>query len=274
MLMDVASELPGSAQLSVLHDACERNAAADFFYEDASGERELAHVRLLMVDEDAVYIDRPQQGLKVIPLWPRLPVTVCFQLKRDRYEFRTIVRDTRLLIEVKQGQRVPACALLMPRAVHKEQRRLDYRVSLASFEPIISLVRSVNWQPEETEDEQGTEDRQETDDGCEKCPPTFKAQLMNISAGGISAFTKDRMADSLGTGEELMVVFKLPMVREIFRFHVRVAHKKQNDHNRSWLLGLRFLRGKNIVETRAAITEISRFVAFAQRLELQRGRHA
>ncbi len=243
-------------QVEVLREACARNTPVELHLKQEDSGVITARVRLLMLDDGLIYIDRPQIVGGQIQLQPRQPVMVHLAVGGTRYAFRTRVKRAFCLVRLNAQQRVPGAALEMPTEMQQQQRRGDFRLSLAGQERVIVTMHPGR-----------------TDDGGSAPVDARRSSgwLANISASGVG-IVADRTAGKVWkAGAHFFLSFRLPSIEAEFCVAAEFRHF------RPIRSGLTVLGGFQFVPWAASQPDqyqksITRFIASEQRRQLRRGR--
>ncbi|MFQ5490906.1 MAG: flagellar brake domain-containing protein, partial [Phycisphaerae bacterium] len=156
--------------LKTLEQACSRNVAADLHVLHPEQGVLTARTRLLSLIEGHVYMDRPQSIGRPLDLRSDQPVDIHFLLTGTRYAFRTRITRPACYVRLNASQQVLGAAAALPDEVKIQQRRADFRISLAARGDISILIHG------------GTD----ADGGsCRIDQPRVVGRLLNISAGGL-----------------------------------------------------------------------------------------
>ena len=225
------------SRVSAVQRACDKRGVADIELEWPDGEKQFGRMRLLEWDEHAIYTDRPTYHGMPLELACDLPVTVHFLLDGERYSFRTrIIEECRVCLDDKQA--VPGFSLYVPGEVHRDERRHDFRTSLAKCVEVVCEMRL-------------------SDSGRQQ---PFNARVMNISAGGLAVIAVDLNDYEPRRGDEFIVDFNLPGINRKFTFNTEMRHLR-NLKGQGFIMGLKFLPDSNAAEMRHAVRQISQFIA-------------
>lgn len=254
--MGVATAVKLEGRHSILTEACLRNAAAELHFDGEEGTRVTARVRLLRLEPELVLIDRPQSMGEPVVFKLGQPVQVHFPLGGTRYAFRTQVVRCHCPVKLNATQRVAGIALAMPSEVLEQQRRSDFRLSLAGCEAIQAELHLGS------------------PDGGGSAPIDalrFSARMINISAGGLSLLVDLRAARQWTLNSTFFISFSLPEIEGEFRMLVELRHERRIHERKSVVAGFRFLPW-DLVPLKASVRQIMKFTAAQQRRRLKRGR--
>ncbi len=253
--MAVAAPIHRGPKFKLLREACARNAAAELHYRTGDDQLVTARVRLLDVDAETIYTDRPQSIGKSVRFRERQVVVVHFLLSGTRYAFRARVVKPHCFVQLNANQRVPGMAIGQPGAIRPHQRRADFRMSLASHKVVAVIHRG------------------SAEDGgsCPVQARPLKALLTNISAGGVCTVVDRAEARDWRLGDTFFVNFELPAVDDDFHMMAELRHTRPIHDGLSVVAGLKF-RPWSLVRMRAVVRRITRFIASEQRRQLRRSR--
>lgn len=240
--MGTSTSSPESQRLlDVLRLACRRHNPAEIEFEIDEDHRQFGRMRLLRCDDDSLYIDRPAHKGMALEIPSGTAIVVHFIYESERYAFHSRIQEDCMVRLRGTTSAVPGISLEMPDQIHRQERRTDYRVSLARFTDVSAQVRV---------------------DGCTHHTPCFVARLMNISAGGVAAILIDANGHghSLHRGCRLAIEFDLPRVDRHFSFGASLCHLRRLE-GAGFIVGLRYLPEANAAEMRHAVRQLSQFVA-------------
>lgn len=254
--MGVATGVKPEKRYSLLAEACHRNTAAELHFDCGEGGLVTARVRLLGLDRQQVLTDRPQSMGKLVVFKRRQPLLVYFPLGGVRYAFRSHVVRSQCLVQLNARQRVMGMAVAFPSEVREQQRRADFRLSLAGHGAMIAEVH------------QGLPgDGGSAPIGAKR----FSARMVNISAGGVGLLIDARETRDWRLGDTFFVSFHLPDVEAEFQMMTEFRHYRRIHDGLSAVAGFRFIPWP-LVSTKAQVRHILRFIAAQQRCRLRRGR--
>lgn len=223
--------------LTIARQACEGRTMARIEIDEPDGHLQHGRTRLLACDEQALYIERPKEQGMPLELTDDATAKVHFLFDGERYSFRTRVLEE-CSVQLGDGSSMPGFALQIPNIIHRDERRSDYRASLAKCEEVISTIRPLN--------------------------PTgqsgFSARVMNISAGGLAAIAIDLQDHVLELGKPYTVEFSLPGISQPFHFQTQLRHLRELK-GAGYVLGLKFLPDVDATQMRRAVRQVSQFVS-------------
>ncbi len=223
--------------LTIAQQACNGRTVARIEIDEPGGHLQRGRTRLLACDERAIYIERPKDQGMPLELTDDAPARVHFLLDAERYSFRTRVLEE-CSVQLGDGSHMPGFALQIPDIIHRDERRNDYRASLAKCEEVVSTI-----QPMDAPDESG-----------------FSARVMNISAGGLAAIVIDLQDHIPRRGRSYTVEFSLPGINRAFHFHTQLCHLRELK-GAGYIMGLKFLPEGDAAQMRRAIRQVSQFVS-------------
>ncbi len=244
------------AALEILREACARNAASDLQYEDRTGGLVSARARLISMDDDQVYLDQATSLGRPVRLQTNQKVTVYFLLNGRRYAFHTHAILPQCYLRLNAEQRVPGMALAAPNVITEQQRRGDFRISLAGYEKLDVLVHG------------GTLDG----GGAARIDaPRYVGRILNVSAGGLGALFERCSKPRMRAGDLLFLSFSLPEMENSFAVASELRFIRAIHDGQSTVTGFKFMPW-SLVPMPSYCREIARFIAAAQRRQLKRGR--
>lgn len=246
---------------SLVHEylnlACSLNSPADV----RIFKGKIAHTyksRLYDISEHAgkrcVVIDIPTEEGHFVALPRRSEVEIYFAAKSERFLFeaRVLGKSTFALAASK----VPVLLISYPKVLENSQRRAYYRVCPPSSKPV--PVRMTTFKHKK--DGKWTyEERLEA----------VRAQLMNISAGGIAARVPREQSKDIDIATRLKLAFKLETETDEIKLMGMVRHNREDLVDRTMkILGIQFVDLEQSPEDRYYIDRIFAYVAEIQREEL------
>ncbi len=238
--------------LELLEAACERNLAAEIHYEEHDEFRR-ARTRLLSVQDEEVHVDQPQSIGSQVALRPRQMLTVYFVLENTAYAFRTTIIRPIIVTDLNHQKRVKGAALKLPSKVSQEQRRHDFRLSLANNKIDVSFHRT---DPDQS-------------DSCPIDSERFEGRITNMSGGGLAIMLPVRPGIHFRVSERLYILFALPGVDERLVMPVEVRNQRRIHDDENLILGLQF-RDDPAINTRPLLQRIRRFISDQERAQLRR----
>ncbi len=250
--MTTAASIGPKAARALLQTACARNRPAELHCE-CDNQSLVARLRLLRLDRDQICTDAPQFAFGTEVLARHQHVVIYLIVEGSRYTFRTRVANPRLLVELNAENRILGMGLQIPGRIETQQRRADYRVSVAGQDVPIRFRRV-----------EGADGAPATD----KEDGPFEGRVTNISAGGAGTIVDYAQHKSFALGQRYIVEFKLPGADEAFELDAEIRNFRDVPVNESHVVGLRFLPAVD-PSTRSHFAQINRFVVAQQRRELQ-----
>jgi len=253
--MAASAPVRQNEQIRLLGEVCARNTPAELHLQSGEADLVTAKVRLLRVDAKQVYVDQPQSPGKQIQVQAGQPVIVYFLVGSTRYTFRTRVVRTHCSIELNARQRVAGMTLAIPEKIREQQRRADFRLSLAGqSRTVASMHRMEAQQP----------------DRCPVDARRFSARLVNVSAGGIGVLIDSSELRDAQAGDVFCVSFSLSEEEE-FCMLAELRHCRRSHDKLLTAAGLIFLPW-SLVPLRPCVRRIARVLVAKQRKQLRRGR--
>lgn len=234
-----------------LEQACARNQSADLHYHEGP-ELRTARTRLLAIAGDELYIDQPRCIGQDVLLAKDKSLTVYLLIDSELYAFSSRVVRPRVEVDLNRQRRIVGVALRMPAQLRKQQRREQFRLSLAKADVAANLHKT-------------------SADAADVVPldaPRFRGRVVNISLGGVGVLYDVSRTPPLAPGEILFIEFALPEAESPFVFPVEVRHLRsvRDDENR--ICGLRFL-DTTAPAVRGQVQRLNKFIAAEQRRQLR-----
>ena len=150
-------------------------------------------------------------------------------------------------LESQEGVPGQVLRLSVPPRIDREQRRTDFRISLADIEPIQAQV----WD-------------------TLKPQPRVNTILTNLSASGLGAIADWDPARQFHKNTPIRIEFKLPGEPELFTFIVRLVYSQSLSVDRTqFLTGWAFCPDDNPAVYQQNIRRLERFVAVREQTRLR-----
>lgn len=201
-----------------------------------------------------VIIDIPTEEGRFVAVPRGDEVEVHFAARSDRFLFDAKVLDRSTF--ALASSEVPVLLVSYPEVLENSQRRAYYRVSPPSSKPI--PVRLTTFKHKE-EGRWTYEERLEA----------LRAQLMNISAGGVAARVPRDQSKDIDIGTRLKLVFRLESDEDEIRLMGLVRHSREDLVDKAMkILGIQFVDVEQSSDGRRYIDRIFAYVAEIQREEL------
>ena len=254
--MAVSTPVPQTDKYQVLRQACARNTSAELHFEDPEAGLITTRVRLLDMDAERIYTDRPQSIGRRVGLKPRQAVVACILLKGTRYAFSSRIARPHCYVRLNRRQQVPGTAVTLPAQVGRQQRRGEFRISLVGYKDLKVAVHG------------GSADN----GGAAPVDSVRSAgRLLNISAGGVGALFKTGPKPRWRLGQLFFLAFGLPGVETTFVILAELRHLRRIHEGLATIAGFKF-RPWPMVPMESYRHQITRFIAVEQRRQLRRGR--
>jgi c-di-GMP-binding flagellar brake protein YcgR len=182
-------------------------------------------------------------------------VTTYFLLGGTRYAFRSRISKARCSVRLNAQQQVPGMGLFLPAELRVQQRRADFRLSLASHEVIA----------------QGHPGSSENGGCCSIAAQRFNARLTNISAGGVGVLVNRSVTREWKPGQVFFLSFSLPEIKPTLCMMTDLRHMRVIHDGLYAVAGFKFLQWPP-VPMKQYLREITQFIAAEQRRRLSKGR--
>ena len=244
--MSVASGADSVDTRRLLEVACARNLSAEMHWEGWK-DRAVGRLRLLAIDDRYVYTDRPRLDGPRLELSADQMVQVHFLCDGNRYVFRTRIADPWTSVRLNAKLRVAGVALRIPDRIITQQRRSDFRVSLAAGSIAVRL--------HEVDPNDMTL--------CPILAARFTGRIANISAGGLGVLVKQVQRGVMEPGERYCAQFALPGEPDPMVLFVEVRNVRTNRDRKVHLVGMHFLPCA-AVGTARRIAAVQRFIVAEQ----------
>ena len=236
-------------------DLCARNAAAEIHYETPRDKCATARVRMLAVENDMVLTDKPQNLDRDVELHAGRTVTVHVRCGDDRCAFDSRVIKSTTLVRLNNRQRVVGMTLALPSEVKSQQRRRDFRVSVAG-----NAIRCRLFHEDERHER-----------ACSVYVTSVGATLANLASRGFAAAIEGPQSREFATGDRLFCSFDLPGDDVPIVIYGEVRHARLINRGDGCVLGVMTLDMPGWTQNRYG-WRINRFIANEQRRKLKRRR--
>ena len=247
---------PSKAVVELIGKACARNVPAELHFEDTAGNLTIGRVRLLEMTDDLVLTDRPTMldDNGIIPDGSTL--TVHFALNGSRYQFKSLLEESGLIVRLNAHQRVSGISLRQPFVLTDSQRRLDLRISVLGNDSIsIWLV----------------DPHPSVSNACSIDARVIAGRIVDISSGGVSVLVPHHALRKCEPGHRFYLNFVLPDVEHEFCMLGIVRFSRLVESSESIRLGIQLRRWFGSVHQRDR-QRISHFVVAHERRRLKRRR--
>ncbi len=233
--------------------AAARNGSVELHFYDRGGAFCRIRVRMLdMAKDGRLVLDRPERSGQTVHIPHRQKLTGFVLMHGRRFRFTSRLHDGRILVSINDRQRVPGIVLDPPDQIEEQQRRRDYRVTLASDQ--VLTVELVAMDPA-------------VPNACPVGARRYEARLIDISAGGMSLAGERRAFRTLVEECCCFATFHLPGSSRPLDLLLEVRHAVDVWESRQRRIGCAIVPWRSShanADTRA----ILRFVTQEQRRQL------
>jgi len=247
-----ADTAPGPSEL--LADACVRNTSAELHYH-VDDELHTARTRLLGLNGDELQLDKPQSIGQPVRLSRDTRVTVYIVAGGELWAVDGVVAKTAAELELNRARRITGMTLRLTSVPRREQRREQFRVSLAKYELPVALHRLA----------------EDLLDAAPRDAQRFNGRAVNISVGGVAVLCDARHSPQLAVQDLLFAVFGLPNVDRQLALPVEVRHTRPVHDGLEFIVGLRFVQPQS-PPIRMQLQRVDRFVVEEQHRQLRQMR--
>lgn len=239
----------------LLADLCARNAVTELHVESPPDDCVTARVRLIDMNDDVVFCDRPQNVNRDVELRAGQSVTAYVKSGDERWAFDTVVVKSMCMVRLNSKQRVVGMSLEIPDAIRDQQRRRDYRISLAGKNIDCEIQR----------------EHQTHRFACSVNRAAIFGRLVNLSARGFGVVVDAPHWKHLNYGDRVFCHFRLSGLigRQVLLGEVR--HQRPIRGGHSAIVGLRLCETP-IAPVAGLSSRLNRFIAQEQRNRLRRRR--
>ncbi|MEE9294631.1 MAG: PilZ domain-containing protein [Phycisphaerae bacterium] len=240
----------------ILDAACARNLPLELHYRAAGDQIMVARTRILDMDDENIFLDRPQSSGGPFSPVRGQAVTADMRLNGRRLGFHAHVTRARCYVRLNDQTRVTGFSISRPTKVEEVQRREDFRLTVASINPIEVRLHEV------------------TDADTTKCLLDAKraeGSLVDISRGGVCVRVDARQRREFHTQERYFIDFVLPENAGEIVMLTELRHMQQILNGDATRIGLHFLPWAPQF-TKPQVQRIARFCADLQRRIARRAR--
>lgn len=234
----------------VLTEACDRNTAVELHVHMRGGGLVVAKSRIVKIDDQQLYLDKPEATGQKLNLQDGLPLDVHFAIRRERFFFKSTLTDARAHINVNEHNKIIGLTIARPTAIKSGQRRNDFRVELANMRRIDVLLHdAATVKP----------------DLCPLDTKRFSAELIDVSAGGLRVKVDRSERDEFHATDRFFALFPLPDdLRTDAVFLVKPVHWSASEDRSQNFVGLQLIPWPEVEFARNQ-RRLARFVAKIER---------
>lgn len=251
------AELLTESGCSLLVEAARRNLTVELHHEGSNLEFCAARSRILGIGEHDLCLDLPHGVHETVVFSIGWFVDVFLAHKGKLYTFRSEVIQIGCVVQLNDGTKVEAIRITRPVDIKPGQRRQNFRVSLASIEPIIADIH---------------EAAPDHFNAAPRDARRLRAWLVNLSTGGCGLITDGPLDDRFQIGRPLFVQFKLPNDATPLALQAQLRQVESVLDQSGTRLGLRFLKWPDPTRFGRMLRAIELFVAQTQRASARRVR--
>lgn len=249
-----SAQAHGHPVREILEQLCAHNRAGEIHYEQ-DGALRTARMRFITLGADELQIDRPQCIGRDVNLPDGTELTAYFYHEGELHAFSTRVLRQIVIVDLNRQKRVVGMALALPAAIRREQRRRDFRVSLARHDVPVTLH----------------ELDADTLASAPRSAARFPGRAVNLSAGGLGVMVEKAACPKLEVWQRLYVLFTLPEDDEPLALPAEIRQVRAVHDGLELMLGLRFL-DTGEVSFRTQTRRIGDFIIAEQRRQIRRRR--
>lgn len=210
----------------LIHRACAVNLSVDLHLQTYQDEIHVARARMIRHDDESIEFDQPQATGSKIHFRKNQVVQVYMALDGEIYTFQCRIQATDTFLQLNDAKRVRGLRASMPNRVSRGQRRHDYRVSMASLDPIevrIHAVKDTNL------------------DVCELNAPRCSGILTNLSFGGARVRVTQSLRHLFSVNHLYFLNFTLPDDEGDLFTPAMLRHEQLVEAIGTVLLGFKFI---------------------------------
>lgn len=243
--------------VEVVDEAASRNIPLEIHAEGTSGGMLVARTRVLGMDAERVYLDGPQRAGKEVRFASGTSLVGHIALRGVRYEFRATVADAACVVKLNEQVYVGGMSIWRPQSANESQRRHDYRVSFARFDPVAVWMH---------------EPSRSQPDAADLDALRHRVRLVNVSLGGMAVRVDMPPVSRFAPGRRWFLLFTLPKQSEPFVFLAEIRHSRSILDGQAAVLGLQFVPWFNRYEMQRQLNRLSRCLSEIQRTILAKRR--
>ena len=246
------------AGAAVLDEAAARNAPIELRSLGRDGRPIQARARILGADDGRLLLDQPQCAGQPVVFRSGQALDVRLRLNDLFYSFKSDVQDVSRLLRLNERKKVIGMVISRPHEVHvAQQRRSHFRVRLLDDDPVVLDLHEA------------------VAGGSGTCPIDalrFRADLVNLSAGGAGVRIPKEWAGNVCVGDLLFSTFTLPEEDGAFSFLVTVREVFPVPETGAERVGLQILDWPNPRDVERTRQRLQRSLTRVQRTRLKRTR--
>lgn len=247
---------PVGENVALLNEAADRHLSAELQHTKPSGEICSSKTRVLVVDDEHLYLDIPISKGKNVAVEVDWVVDVHIRINRQMFAFQSKVVRIDSLIRLNSQKTVRGIQITKPSVLKETQRRNNYRVSTASMAPIDATIL----------DSGSTEADAEALLHAEG----ISTRLINLSCGGCGVVLPVDIARGFQSGGLIFVRFELPDESLPFLFQTKICQVAAVLEGQAFRMGLQFVQWPDPVQYKRMLRPLEKFIADAQRAEARR----
>jgi c-di-GMP-binding flagellar brake protein YcgR len=239
---------------NVLDEVCARNVSVELHAGAIRDRIVVSRTRILHADDETLYLDKPRTEGRSVAWSAGDVIDVHFSFRGKRYCFRSRVRQAHVIVNINATTRVRGISIVRPASIDSGQRRSDFRVSVASYDPIVVCMHDApSIRP----------------DVCPIDAGRFAGRLVNISVGGASVRVGSEQRRSFQDGDYFFISFSVPGEGCEQVFLAELRHARRILDGDAHLLGLQFQNWPEF-EMRSKRKSLSRIVTDVERKHARR----
>lgn len=239
----------------MLAEICSRGQAAEIHYWHRNEPR-VARTQLIELGEEQIKISKPQCIGADVVIRVGTPITIYFPYAKDIFAFKSTILEPTTIFSLNRNKKIVGVAIERPTEIVRQQRRHDYRVSLAVYDIRAWMHRLVEG------------DVRQAPINADR----FEGRLTNISTSGFGIILPSNKCPRMKLWDHFMSRFSLPEQGD-FMLPVQLRHARRVHEGENIVMGFRFCDVDD-PHVRRQSTRLSRFITSEQRRQLQFKRKA
>jgi c-di-GMP-binding flagellar brake protein YcgR len=250
-----AISISGEEGLTLINEACDRNAPVELHYTNGANALTVARSRVLGTTEEMLYLDRPQCIKQEVGFRNGQILDAYFSLHGSLYWFRATVLSPELYVELNARKRVLGMSLTLPTKVKPGQRRRCFRASTIGIDEIIVNLHFTNNEiPDVTPIDAGR----------------FRGILVDLSIGGAGLAIEQHTYSRFRVGDLMFLRLPLPDRPQPFYLLTQVRQSRPLHEDGGVRLGLQFEHWPSARRFSVIEHELQKFVTDLQRRQVRR----
>ena len=240
---------------ALLNEACARNLTVELHFHAPNDEVLVAKSRFLGLDEQHVFLDKPQSIGKPIELSLRQRFDAYMALQESRFAFQSQVVDLQRLMQLNRKMRVIGIVIARPTSIKEGQRRAYFRASLLGNRTVCANVHASSL---------------EAEGAAPINAQPFTAEMINLSVGGVALNVDIEHGRKIRIGDELFIGFDEPGEDQEYMLLAEVRQTRKIAEDTAVRLGMQFKAWPSAAHLRRVQRDMQKFITRLQRASLKK----